>query len=103
MKFVITYTQRSGGTAAENVAAAEAGQKLLSNWQPNPTGTILQWVQRCDGNGGFAVTEGEEAGPMLKDLSTWSPWFEFQVYPVVDILEASPITDEALSIAKSVL
>ena len=103
MKFVLTYTQRPGGSAADNVAGGEAAQKLLSNWAPSPAATMHQWVQRCDGNGGFAVLETDNAAELYKDLATWSPWLDFQVYPVLDILQASPITSEALSIAKAVI
>jgi hypothetical protein len=103
MKFVLAYTNRSGGSAAETVVAGEAAQKLLANWTPSPAATIHQWVSRADGNGGFSVIETDNAGELLKDLATWSPWLEFQVYPVVDILEASPITEAALHIAKAVI
>ena len=103
MKFVLAYTQRSAGSAADNVAAGQAAEKLLSNWTPSPQATMHEWVQRCDGNGGFAVLETDNAGELYKDLATWNPWLEFQVYPVLDILEATPITSEALSLAKSVV
>jgi hypothetical protein len=103
MKFVLTYTNRSGGSAADNVAGAEAAQKLLSNWQPSKAATIHQWVQRCDGNGGFSVIETDNAGDLYKDLATWNPWLEFQVYPVIDILDSTTLTSEALSLAKSVV
>ena len=103
MKFVITYTSKAGGSAAENVAGAEAAQKLLANWAPSSKATISEWVQRCDGNGGFSVIQTEDAGEMLRDFSTWSPWLDFQVYPVLDILEATPITADALAAAKGVI
>ena len=103
MKFVLQYTDRSGGSVANNLAAAESAQKLLSNWTPNPAATIQQWVQRCDGTGGFAVLETDDAGALYKDLATWSPWIEFQVHPVLDILDATALTDEAIAIARSVL
>ena len=103
MKFVLTYTLRAEGTPAENVAGGEAAQKLLASWTPSPQATIHQWVQRCDGGGGFSVIETDSAAELYKDLATWTPWLEFQVYPVLDILEAAPLTGEALGVAKSVL
>jgi hypothetical protein len=103
VKFVLEYSDRSGGSVADNLAAAESAQKLLSSWTPNPAATIHQWVQRCDGGGGFAVLETDDAGALYKDLATWSPWLEFQVHPVLDILEATPLTDEALATARSVV
>jgi hypothetical protein len=88
---------------ANNLAAAESAQKLLSNWTPNPAATIRGWVQRCDRTGGFAVLETDDAGALYKDLATWSPWIEFQVHPVLDMLDATPLTDEAIAIARSVV
>lgn len=103
MKFVLEYTDRVHGTVDDNIAAAESAQKLLSNWTPNPTATIHQWVQRCDGGGGFAVLETDDAGALYKDLAVWNPWIEFKVHPVLDILDATPLTDEAIATARSVI
>lgn len=103
MKFVLSYTLRPGASAADNVASAEAAQKLLSSWTPSSAATIHQWVQRCDGNGGFSVLETENAAELYKDLSLWSAWLDFQVYPVLDIVESIPINTEVLNLAKSAL
>jgi hypothetical protein len=103
MKFVLEYSERSSGNVADNVAAGESAQKLLSNWTPNPAATIHQWVQRCDGGGGFAVMETDDAAALYRDLATWSPWLEFQVHPVLDILDATPLLNEALATARSVV
>ena len=101
MKFVLAYTLRQGASAADNLTSGEAAQKLLSKWTPSPSATIHQWVQRCDGNGGFAVIENENAADMYRDLTVWNPWLEFQVYPVIDIVESMPITTEVIEVAKS--
>jgi hypothetical protein len=103
MKFVLEYSDRGSGSVQDNLAAAESAQKLLSNWAPNPAATIHQWVQRCDGSGGFAVLETDDAGALYKDLATWSPWLEFQLHPVLDILDTVSLNDEALAISRSVL
>jgi len=101
MKFVFAYQLRPGASAAENVASGEAANKLLSSWTPSATATIHQWVQRCDGGGGFVFMETDSATEMYKDLALWNPWLEFQVYPVLDILEAAPLNAELLERAKS--
>lgn len=61
-----------------------------ANWQPSDTATIREWVSRVDGNGGFSVIESDSAEDILKDLATWSSFLDFQVYPVVDIADATP-------------
>jgi hypothetical protein len=103
VKFVLTYTTHDYGSVEDGVEALEAAQKLLSTWSPTPTVTIHQWVSRCDGNGGFSVIETDNAGDMFKDLSTWSPWLDFQVFPVIDISDATPLQQEAVETAKSVV
>ena len=101
MKFVLAYQLRPGASAAENVASAEAAQKLLSSWTPSSNATIHQWVQRCDGNGGFSVIETDSASELYRDLVIWNAWLEFQVYPVLDLVESMPINTEVLGKAKT--
>jgi hypothetical protein len=103
MKFVLAYTLRSGGSAAENASGGEAAQKLLANWAPSQSATMHQWLQRCDGNGGFAVVETDNAAELYRDVATWTPWLEFQIYPVVDIQDATALTQEALNTVRTVL
>jgi Protein of unknown function (DUF3303) len=103
MKFVLSYTVRAGGSVEERVTGGEAAQKLLANWSPSDKTTIQQWVQRCDGNGGFAVVETDDQAELFRDLAVWAPWLDFDVVPVIDIGDATPITQEALQKARSVL
>ena len=103
MKFVLAYTPREGSDAEDNLKSLESSQKLLANWTPSPNATIREWVQRCDGDGGFAVIEGDNMKDLYRDLAVWSPWLKFQVYPVLDVLEATTLTEEAIHIAGSVL
>ncbi len=81
MKFVFTYTTQQGGSEADRHEAAKKAQQLLATWQPSDTASILQWVSRVDGNGGFSVIETDNAENILKDLSTWSSFLDFQVLP----------------------
>ena len=101
MKFVLAYTTRDGSDAEDNLKSGESAQKLLANWTPSPSANITEWVQRCDGGGGFAVLETDNAKDLYRDLAIWSPWLKFDVYPVLDILDASPLTEEAIHIASS--
>ncbi|MDP9336464.1 MAG: DUF3303 domain-containing protein, partial [Actinomycetota bacterium] len=97
LKFVLTFTAASGGSEVERFEAGKRAQALLSKWQPSKAATIREWLTRCDGNGGFSVIETDSATELLKDLTTWSSFLEFAVYPVVDIAESTPITAEALA------
>jgi hypothetical protein len=103
MKFVLSYTTRSAGSAAENAGSAEAAIKLLSNWAPSEAATIHLWVTRCDANGGFAVLETDNSADLYRDLATWAPWLEFQLHPVLDIQESTPLSQEAANVFHTVL
>ena len=103
MKFVLSYTLRPGGSVQERVAGGEAAQKLLTNWAPSDKATIREWVQRCDGNGGFVVVEQDDPAELYRDIGTWTPWLDFEVVPVMDIGDATPIQQEVLDKARSVL
>ena len=97
MKFVLAYTTQKGGSESDRHEAAKKAQQLLASWQPSDTATIVQWLSRVDGNGGFSVIETDNAENILKDLSTWSSFLDFQVYPVLDIGDATPITQAAIA------
>ena len=103
MKFVLAYTTREGSNAEDNLKSGESAQKLLANWTPSPSAAITEWVQRCDGTGGFAVLSTDNAQDLYRDLATWSPWLKFEVIPVLDILEATPLTEEAIHAASAVV
>lgn len=102
VKFVLAFTVQSGGSEVERFEAVQRAQALLSEWQPSKSATIREWVSRCDGNGGFSVIETDNAAELLKDLSTWSSFLEFTVYPVVDITEATGMTAQAIAARQSI-
>jgi hypothetical protein len=102
MKFVLTFTARGGGSEVEQFEAGKRAQALLSKWQPSAAATIREWVSRCDGNGGFCVLETDNMTELLKDVTTWSSFLEFCLYPVVDIAEAATATAEGLATRDSV-
>jgi hypothetical protein len=103
MKFVLSYTTRSGASAADNADSAEAAIKLLSNWTPSAGTTIHQWVARCDAGGGFSVLETDNAADLYRDLASWSPWLNFELHPVLDIQQSAPLSHEAASVFRTVL
>jgi hypothetical protein len=102
VKFVLAFTTVGGGSEVERFEAGKRAQALLSKWQPSTSATIREWLTRCDGQGGFSVIETDSAADLLKDLSTWSTFLEFTVYPVVDIADSTPVTAEALATRASI-
>ena len=100
MKFVLTYTIRDGGSLSEREAAAKRGLQLLGKWQPSIE--FKEWVDRVDGEGGFVVFESDDAATITKDVSIWAPMFRFELYPVMDALEGTPIQQEAVDFRDSI-
>jgi len=49
------------------------------------------------------VVENDDQADLFRDLAVWAPWLDFEVVPVLDIADATPITQEALEKARSVL
>jgi hypothetical protein len=49
------------------------------------------------------VLETDDQAELFRDLAVWAPWLDFDVVPVIDIGDATPITQEALQKARSVL
>ena len=83
MKFVLAYTWRDGGSAAEREQTMKRSMQLLGKFSPSDPTQIKEWVDRVD----YApVGEGRQVGQ----------------YPVVDIGDAMPAQQEALDFLDSV-
>jgi hypothetical protein len=100
MKFVLEYTLREGGSAADNEAGQQRAQDLLGKFVPS--GDVKEWVQRVDGEGGFAVLESDDGVALSKDFAIWSPFLRFKLHPVVDIGEATGAEQEAIEFRNSI-
>ena len=102
MKFVVTWTERAGGSATENEAAAARFLELLSKWSPPSDQTFHQFVVRADGRGGFAVVETDNLAGIALSNFKFDPFLEFAVYPVLDVEEATGLVAEAAEFRKSI-
>ncbi len=100
MKFVLEYTYRDGGSAVDNEAAAKRAQQLLSKFEPSMD--ILQWVDRIDGEGGFAVFDADDPVAMHRDIEIWATMLRFKLHPVLDIADAVPAQLEAIEFRDSI-
>jgi hypothetical protein len=102
MKYVISWTPRRGGSAAENEASAARGLEITRNWTPPPGITIHQFVLRIDGQGGFAVADSDHPADIARDLLKFSGVDEYTVYPVIDFDEGVRVAGEAVEFLKSI-
>lgn len=67
------------------------GLKRFQAWQP-PAGFTFQghWAT-ADGGGGMFIAEAESAAVALEATAAFADMVEFNVVPVLDIMEAVPI------------
>jgi len=100
MKFVLAFTVRDGGSLAEREAAEKRSMQFLAKFEP--TVAISVWVERIDGRGGFAVFESDDPAAMAKDIAIWTPYLDFELHPVLDVMEATPAQQAGIAFRDSV-
>ncbi len=100
MKFVLVYTWREGGSSAEREVTEKRSMQLLSKFEPSVQ--ISEWVDRIDAGGGFAVLESDDPVAMTKDIAIWAPLLNFELYPVLDVADATPAQQEAIDFRDSI-
>jgi hypothetical protein len=100
MKFVLEYTLREGASGADNEAGAKRVQQLLAKFVPSVD--VKEWVDRVDGEGGFAVFESDDPVALHKDVSLWTPYLRFKLHPVLDVGDAIPAQQEAIELRDSI-
>jgi hypothetical protein len=102
MKYLVSWTARDGGSAADNEAAAKRGLQLFSKWSPPEGETFHQFLSRLDGNGGYAVVETDDPLKVAEGPAKFGPYFEFTVVPVVDIMDGLPVANDAIEFRDSI-
>jgi hypothetical protein len=100
MKFVLQYTLREGASAADNEAGQKRSMQLLSKFEPSAQ--IKEWVDRVDGDGGFAIFETDDPIALLRDITIWTPLLRFELHPVVDVGEGTAAQQEAIEFRDSI-
>jgi hypothetical protein len=102
MKYLVSWTRRAGGSVAENEAADERGLELFGKWSPLEGTTFHQFLQRLDGEGGYAVVEADDPAAIAEAPAKFGPLFAFTIQPVADILDLIPIQQEAIEFRRSI-
>ena len=90
-----TYRFRAGNDP-------RVGLKRFQAWTP-PTGFTFQghWAT-ADGNGGMFIAEADSAAAALEATAAFADLIEFQLVPVLDIMESVPINLRVLGWINSV-
>jgi len=102
MKYVVSFTPRPGGSAADTELAEKRSLEVFSKWAPPEGVTFHQFLARLDTGGGFAVVESDNPMLVAEGPAKFGPWFAFEVIPVLDMPEAMPIVQEAIDFRDSI-
>lgn len=89
MKYLISWTYRFNGTAAENEESVQRGLAVFSNWAPPESSTYHALLGRVDGGGGFALVETDDPADLADTTSKFGFIAEYQIYPVLDMDQAA--------------
>jgi hypothetical protein len=98
MKYVVTWQNRS--TTTEEIAARSL--QVFAKWTPHEGATFKEFVSRVDGRGGFAVVETDDPSLVLRDTALFSAFFDFSVYPVLEVADATAIEMETVEHLRSI-
>jgi len=98
MKYAVTWEARPNLTEE----SAKRSLEVFGKWSPSHPEHFQAFLGRVDGNGGFAVVETDDATELAKDTAPFNAWFEFHVYPCLDIAESTAINGEAVAFLDSV-
>jgi hypothetical protein len=102
MKYVVSWTFRYNGSAAENEAAVKRLLEVFSKWTPPTSATFHQFVGRLDGGGGFSVVETDNPADLSDAPSKFGFLCDYQIYPVVDIAEVARTAQEGVEFRESI-
>ncbi len=92
MKYVVAWETRQ--STSEEMQAR--GLQVFGNWSPSEGSDFQQFLGRLDGRGGFAVVETNNPEAVARDAATFGPFWQFSVYPVLEIQETARISGEAV-------
>ena len=87
MKYMLSWTTRVTGTAAENEQSTKRALQLYQKWTPLSGLQILAWVARIDGEGGYALVETDDAATIADISGKFGPLLVSQVHPVMEMAD----------------
>jgi hypothetical protein len=101
MKYVITWWERPGGSAADYEQAQKRVLGLFEQWQMPEAVTFHQFLVRVGEFGGYAVVETDDPAA-LQTIITAFAVFQFRVEPVLDVMDAVAAEAQAIQWRDSV-
>lgn len=101
-KYQMTWDLRNGAGAEANEASAKRNLAVFAQWEPNDDVEFLQFLARADGQGGFAVIETDNFAAAAGEIAKFAPFFEFHLYPCLDVADGVALGAAAIAFRDSV-
>lgn len=86
-KYLLTWKTRAAGTAKQNHDDGKSILETFAKWQIPADQKWSEFLSRIDGEGGAAVIETDNQAGLMDETSKFTPWLEFDLIPVVDIMD----------------
>ena len=100
MKYMITFNERAQGSAILYENAQTRVIEIFSKWEAPSNFKIELFVVRVGDFGGYLMVDCDDPLEVHKFCSTW-PAFEFQARPVVPVMDAVRVEQEAIAFRDS--
>jgi len=97
---MITFNERAQGSAIEYENAQKRVLEIFSKWEAPSNFKIELFVVRVGDFGGYLMVDCDDPLEVHKFCSTW-PAFEFQARPVVPVMDAVRVEQEAIAFRDS--
>ena len=96
MKYMITWSERSQGSAIEYENAQRRILDVFRKWEAPANFKIEQFLVRVGDWGGYMLADCDDPATVHKLCSTF-PAFEFQARPVIPVEDAVRVELEAIA------
>ena len=102
MKYLVSWTYRFNGSAADNEESMRRGLAVFAKWTQPQSTTYHAFLGRLDGSGGFALVETDNPADLADITSKFAFIAEYQIYPVVDIDQAVQSLQQGVEFRESI-
>ena len=102
MKYVVASKARPGGSVKDIEEAVPRLLELFSKWTPPEGMTVHQMVDQPRRRWRFHHRGDRQSGRPGQAASTFGPYYEFQINPVIDFAEAVPAVQKGMEYRNSI-
>jgi hypothetical protein len=81
---------------------SQRGLQVFGAWQPPQGVNFIGFYGNCDGSGGVAIVETNDAAELARSMAPFQPWLSFTATPILPVEEAAGIAGEAIGFRQSI-